>query len=147
MYRIELVLASDVPRGVLEVLQYMLSGPRAQLNIAIETPNHPLFGTPGWMRMFYHCAASSLKLRAGGTYRLAVRGESDSEEQDFGLFLRWLAPYIRDSNRPRRIAVVRNKARKQLACLNYFICQGKIGTEFVDQPLLSINNFYVRAAA
>lgn len=147
MYRIELVLNPSTPPEVLDVVRYMTGRKVAWPFTAATVPNHPFFFTPDWMKAFNRATSRSIARRTSGAYVLRLCGESALEEQDIGLFLRWLLPHVRLTHRPRRVAVVRNKARTQLPCLSYFVSEGALTAEFVEQPLLTINNFQARAAA
>lgn len=147
MYRIELVLAKETSQEVLDVLKFLLAKQRTRLNMQVAIPNHPFFFTDGWMRLFEHHLTASLRRRAGGGWQFRVVGDTNGEEQDIGLFLRWLLPDIKDTNRPRRLAAVRNRARRQVSSINYFICKGALNVELVDDPIHALTNFHLRAAA
>jgi hypothetical protein len=148
LYRIELVIDGGISHEVLNVLNYLLAKPRARMSMDIAPPNHPFFATPGWMGVFNRATGSLRRVRATNCLVLRVCGENALEEQDIGLFLRWLQPHILNKGvRPRRLAVVRNKARVQTSSLSYFISNGKIDVCYVDQPLFSINNFHAKRAA
>lgn len=147
-YRIELVIEGSIPDHVLNVLSYLLARPKARMAMDIAPPNHPFFTIPGWMGLFNRSTGALKRVRATDCYVLRVCGENALEEQDVGLFLQWLLPSIRNKgNRPRRLAVVRNKARIQTSSVSYFLSNGKITAEYVDQPLLTINNYHAKRAA
>lgn len=116
MFRLQVRLKSDTPDFVIQTLRLMV-GQRA-----VQPPKHPpehAFGRlPGWYNLLRNLSTrtqrfashetgcsgkfSQLKYTSGsstlreysGYYELKAIGVSSAEEQDFGLFLAWLSPYL-----------------------------------------------------
>lgn len=146
--RIQLLLKPDVPAEVLAALQYLLAPSTKNIGRPKQIPDHPFFFIPGWDRMFrLSYGTLDEPSRAKGAIRLHVVGYTHLEEQDVGLLLRWLMPYVEETgSRPKRIAVCRNEARREMICVSYFTRNARLQVFFTEQPLVAVENFQAKAA-
>lgn len=145
-FRIRVVLKPDLPFEILSLLTFMLgnkAGQRYAPKDIVVPPQH-FFSNKEWMLLFQQ-SLSTLQRRADRTLVLLSTGSTTLEEQDIGLFLRWLRPYVLNKGRrPCLIAVVRNNARpSRNDGLSYHCVGQSLSVTYNDRPLLSIKNFQV----
>lgn len=143
-YRIQVMLQGEPPSEVQAVLSYLLDRSKLRKMPSPAIPNHPFFMIGGWSSIFQQ-GFGRAKINSRGQFKFTVTGETSLEEQDIALFLRWLTPYIEPTRRPKRIAVIRNNARRDLTCLSYFVYNEVLSMCFVNAPFMQITNFQAAA--
>lgn len=115
-FKIKVVIGKNTPPAILRLLTLMCGHQSPELSFLMENftlPNHPFFHLPDW-HLLFNQARAHLRTGPDQTCRLTAVGRTDLEEQDIGLFLRWIQQYLSTAsvfNPHETLATVRSEAR------------------------------------
>lgn len=145
---LQIHLRPSVPKDVLALIEFMRKNKnREEFPLDIPIPTHLFFMTvPKWSQLFLDAKVQWERAK-NKCWILSAEGMTDLEEQDIGLFLRWLCPYASSAKklRPMRLAVVRCTARQDYSSVSYFLRDQQITMDFTTKPSLSVNQFRMAA--
>lgn len=117
------MLRNNVPAEVTALIQFLMTKAKFREPLDIAIPQHSFFMIPGWANIFQR-ANPRLVRSHHNTINLIAKGTTQLEEQDIGLFLRWLQPYVAPHPRllgAQRLAEVSHECRPHGTGLVYFV--------------------------
>ncbi len=141
---LQIQLRPKTHEDVLEMIRFLQQNHEG-LNMPETTPipTHLFFmSVPEWYLLFQD-AKVTLERAKNRNWVLMAEGTTALEEQDIGLFLRWLAPWAVSAckKRPMRLAVARCSARPDYSSVSYFLREHRITMDYTTKPTLSVNQF------
>lgn len=141
-YKIVLRIRGNLDHNTTVLLSHLFSGRLTEETCLSQVvlPAHPFFTIPGWYALFSG-AGKRTRPAGGKQYIISLEGATALLEQDIGLFLNWVQPYLsvpatfnRPTRQPLRLAVIRNSRHREDGLAYFLDHADKIAVDYVDRP-------------
>jgi hypothetical protein len=144
-FELNLTLKEKGSIRTLAILRYLLDNISSEKGVpkGLEVPPHPFFNIPDWQRIFRYSKGDLTPDHDTESVLFKVSGRAEIDEQDIGLLLNWLSPFIQKQKNVlnTQLAVVNYEGRPNNTALVYTLRSGRINVNYTDKPFMAIQRF------